>query len=108
MKETHVKIDRKDAVELHDKLMNATGADKNLDQHIARAFALQSREFSASIEDAKSVVEYLFPKAHIHLGYGVTGVFPSATLSVAGRLYTSEAPTVPIAILRSSFMALAD
>lgn len=105
---THVKVSRKDAVELNDKVKIAIGADKNLDKRIAEALAMQPMEFTADIEDAKAIVEHLFPDAHIHLGYGVTGVFPCATLSVAGRLYVSEAPTVPIAILRASFSALAE
>jgi hypothetical protein len=108
LENTPVKVSRKDALELKDKVINAIGADKELDQHIARALSMQAMEFTAAIEDAKSIVEYLFPDAHIHLGYGVTGIFPCATLSIADRRYTSEAPTVPIAILRVSFTALAE
>lgn len=96
---------RKDTLKLSRKIRVATGSDKELDKCIGQILAIEVAEFTGSIEHAKSVLKMLLPDAELHVGYGATGIFPCATVATAGHLYTNEAPTVPIAILRACFSA---
>lgn len=93
-------------VELLAAINELTGADAAIDRKISEATGLEIEDFSSSIDAARALVELMLPEARLHLGYGVTGLFPSATVSGAGCHAVREAPTVPLAILRSLFQCL--
>ncbi|EME71782.1 hypothetical protein H261_00997 [Paramagnetospirillum caucaseum] len=81
--------------------MQATGAESGLDGDLAAAFGVAPAPFTASVPDCRALVETVVPGMRLHLGYGANGMFPYALLSGEGLHIVSEAPTVPLAILRS-------
>lgn len=86
-------------------LAAATGADAMLDREIADATGFALEPFTSSVDAARALFEHLLPEWHLHVGYGATGVFPYATASLGDRSFPSEAPTVPLAILRAAWSA---
>lgn len=99
-------LDRAATERLSAKLAAAGGADAVIDQAIIDLIGFAPASVSSSIDAARGLAEQLLPEAHIHLGYGVTGMFPSATISDNGRTVIREAPTVPLAILRATWAML--
>ncbi len=93
--------------DLERRLLAATGADAALDRALAEAFARPVAEFTGSVEAARDLVAAALPGWSLHLGFGVTGMFPYAALTNNGVRITSDAPTVPLAILRSVVAAAA-
>ncbi len=86
---------------LEKRLELATGAEPELDRELAMAFAVAEAPFTASVPHCRTLVEAALPGMKLHLGYGASGMFPYALLSGEGLHVVSEAPTVPLAILRS-------
>lgn len=90
-----------DWLELGRKLERAGGAEPELDRALAAAFGVVVAAFTASVPDCRHLAEAALPGMKLHLGYGASGVFPYASLAGEGLHVVSEAPTVPLAILRS-------
>lgn len=93
--------------ELTKRLEAATGADAGLDREVALAFGRPEAPFTASVEACRALAAAALPGLRLHLGYGATGVFPYASLAGDGLHVVSDAPTVPLAILRSLVAAAA-
>lgn len=93
--------------ELGRRLLAASGGDDRLDADIAELFARPKEAFSASVEACRALVAAALPDWKLHLGYGASGMFPYASLSRDGVRIVSDAPTVPLAILRSAVAAKA-
>ncbi len=87
--------------ELERRLERASGADALLDGDLAVAFGVSEAPFTASVPHCRDLVEAVLPGMKLHLGYGASGMFPYASLSGEGVYIVSEAPTVPLAVLRS-------
>jgi hypothetical protein len=84
-------------------LGKATGADADIDRMIAECFAVASVDYSASIDHCRALAGQLLPGWRLHLGYGVTGLFPYASLTRGDEIHIAEAPTLPLAVLRALF-----
>lgn len=84
-------------------LRNAQGADTKIDRTIAQIFAVASADYSSSVEQCRSLVGLLLPGWRLHMGYGANGIFPYASLSKGDDVFTADAPTLPLAILRALF-----
>lgn len=93
--------------ELGRRLERAGGAEPDLDSALASAFGVAAAPFTASVPDCRQLAEVALPDMKLHLGYGASGVFPYASLAGEGLHVVSEAPTVPLAILRSIVAAQA-
>lgn len=93
--------------ELAGRLEAATGADAALDRAVAGAFGRPDAPFTASVEECRALAAAVRPDLRLHLGYGASGVFPYASLAGDGLHVVSDAPTVPLAILRSLVSAAA-
>ncbi|CAA7626108.1 hypothetical protein [Magnetospirillum sp. SS-4] len=87
------------------RLTQASGSDAGLDAAVAKAFAQPEAGYTSSVEACRALVAAALPGWRLHLGYGVTGTFPYASLSRDGCHIVSDAPTVPLAILRSAVEA---
>ena len=96
-----------DWIELGRRLVAAVGADAALDEALAAAFAQPVAPFTASVEACRALVAAILPDWRLHLGYGASGMFPYALLTNAATRIMSDAPTVPLAILRSLVAAKA-
>ena len=94
-----------DWTELERRLAVATGGDGDLDLAIAQAFHQPEAPYSISVSACQALVGVCMPQWRLHLGFGVTGLFPYASLARDGVLIISDAPTVPLAILRSAVAA---
>ncbi|WP_237051528.1 hypothetical protein [Magnetospirillum sp. ME-1] len=90
-----------DWLELGRKLERASGAEPELDRDLADAFGVAAAPFTASVPDCRALAQSVLPGMKLHLGYGASGLFPYASLAGEGLHVISEAPTVPLAILRS-------
>ena len=88
-------------------LSTAAGSDSQLDEALAKAFGQPKAAFTSSVEDCRSLVAASLPDWHLHLGYDASGMFPYASLVREPSRIMSEAPTVPLAILRSAVAAKA-
>lgn len=84
-------------------LRKANGADAAIDRAIAQLFAVASADYSSSIEQCRSLVAELLPGWRLHMGYGANGIFPYASLTKGDDVFTADAPTLPLAILRVLF-----
>ena len=87
--------------ELERRLERASGADALLDHDLAVAFGASEAPFTSSVPDCRTLAGAVLPGLRLHLGYGASGMFPYASLSGEGLYIVSEAPTVPLSILRS-------
>lgn len=90
---------------LTERLAAATGADPAIDAEIARAFAIADDAYTASVETCRILARERLPDWHLHVGYGASGMFPYAALSRGEERFASEAPTLPLAILRAAAAA---
>jgi hypothetical protein len=88
-------------------LAAATGPDTGLDALIAASLDQKMADYSGSVDRSGRLVATLLADWHLHVGFGGSGVFPYATLSRGEERAEAEAPTVPLAILRATIMALA-
>lgn len=91
--------------ELAARLKAAAGADGALDGAVATGFGLPPADYTASVDHCRALIASALPGWSLHLGYGVSGVFPYATLGRGDRRHTAEAPTVPLAMLRAAVAA---
>lgn len=85
--------------------MLATGSDHELDAAIAAAFAQPDGPYTSSVESCRALVGAGMPDWRLHIGYGASGTFPYASMARQGVVVISDAPTVPLAILRSAVAA---
>jgi hypothetical protein len=83
------------------RVAQATGSDKDLDRDLATAFARPIAEYTASVADCRALAAAVLPEWRLHLGFSATGMFPYACLANNGTRIISDAPTVPLAILRA-------
>lgn len=97
-----------DWTELASGLEAATGADGALDGAIAETFRVAPADYTASVDGCRALIASALPGWSLHLGYGVSGVFPYAALSSGDRRHMAEAPTVPLAMLRAAVAAMTD
>jgi hypothetical protein len=86
-------------------LTAATGGDHGLDRAIAEAFAQAPAEYTESVAACRSLVAVALSGWKLHVGYGVSGLFPYAALSSGEIHLEAEAPTLPLAILRVAVAA---
>jgi len=86
-------------------LANATGGDHALDQAIAEAFGQAPAEYTESAAACRALVAAALPGWKLHVGYGVSGLFPYAALSRDEAHLEAEAPSLPLAILRAAVLA---
>ena len=89
------------------RLRGASGTDFALDEALAAAFGQMIAPFTSSVEAARGLVAAALPGWRLHLGFGATGLFPYASLAHDGTMIISDAPTVPLAILKSAVSAKA-
>lgn len=92
-----------DSEDLKAALWKANGADADIDRAIAQRYAVAPVDYSSSIEQCRSLVDQLLPGWRLHIGYGVTGIFPYASLTRGDEILVAEAPTLPLAVLRALF-----
>jgi hypothetical protein len=93
--------------DLAKRLDAAVGADSALDREIAATFGVAEAPFTASVSHCRALVESALPDLRLHLGFSANGLFPYASLVGDAVHVMSEAPTVPLAILRSLAAAAA-
>jgi len=92
---------------LDEWLRAASGSDAALDQALSEAFGVKPAPFTSSVEACRDLVRQTLPEWRLHLGYGASGIFPYAALVTDGSRVASDAPTVPLAVLRSAVAAKA-
>jgi hypothetical protein len=88
------------------RLDYADGPDPAIDEEIARMFQAEPAAYLSSAVAARKLVGDIWPEARLKVGYDVSGVFPSATVTCGERRGSSVAPTVSLAILRALMGAL--
>lgn len=91
--------------ELGRRLLQAAGTDAVLDAALAAAFDQAVAPFTSSVDACRALVAAALPEWRLHLGFGASGLFPYASLAHDGIRIISDAPTVPLAILRSAVAA---
>ena len=89
-----------------ERLEVVDGPDPTIDQEIARMFQTEPADFLSSAVAARKLVGDVWPEARLNVGYDVSGVFPTATVTCGKRRGSSVAPTVSLAILRALTGAL--
>ncbi len=88
------------------KLQASSGSDKAIDAAIAARFAVPPADYTASVEACRTLVGSVLTGWRLHIGWGVSGLFPYATLGNGETRAAAEAPTVPLAILRALLAAV--
>lgn len=86
------------------RLAAATGPDPALDQDIAQTLgggntAGERPAYTASIDRCFDLLHQVAPGWHWHVGFGVTGLLPYASLALGPRRFEASAATVPLALL---------
>lgn len=76
---------------LGDRLNAATGPDAALDTMIAEVFHAPPAGYTESVEDCRRLVGSALPGWELHLGFGVSGLFPYALIG-KGNHRAVEAP----------------
>ena len=94
--------------ELYRALVHAGGADPALDARLVETLGVPQAGYTASVEACQRLTADRLPGWRLHLGYGVSGVFPYAALTDGEQRHAAEAPTVPLAILRALLETLCD
>jgi len=92
--------------ELHHALVQAGGSDPALDARLVETLGVPQAGYTASVEACRHLTANKLPGWRLHLGYGVSGVFPYAALTDGQQRRAAEAPTVPLAILRALLATL--
>ena len=102
--------------QLVQRLEKATGADPALDAELHAAFRClgqddlgeEVRDYSGSVGTCFDIIHTLLPHWRWHVGFGVNGIVPYATVSKGQRdRFEASAPTVPLALLLALTRALA-
>ena len=97
------------------RLEKATGADPTLDAEIHAAFRSLGqadlgeavRDYSGSVKTCFDIIHTLLPHWRWHVGFGVNGIVPYATVSKGQNdWFEASAPTVPLALLLALTRAL--
>lgn len=112
---------RSELARLIEALESARGADRDLDRRIDQVIARMSRSntdvsavasspiphYTSSVSTCIALMERILPDWKWHLGYGVKGIFPYASLSNSdvGRCQSS-APSVPLAMCLAILRAI--
>ncbi|MCA1907663.1 MAG: hypothetical protein LDL39_04805 [Magnetospirillum sp.] len=81
-------------------LDDAPGGSVGLDDLVAQVYGVPAGPYSESVDRCLELVKSVVPGWRLHVGYGVSGVLPYASLTQAGTHYEAEGPTVPLAVLR--------
>lgn len=81
-------------------LDDAPGGSVGLDDLVARVYGVPAGPYSESVDCCLGLVKSVLPGWRLHIGYGVSGVLPYASLTQVDTHYEAEGPTVPLAILR--------
>lgn len=81
-------------------LGDAHGGSAELDELVAKVYGQPAEVYSESVDCCLSLVKCLLPHWRLHIGYGVSGILPYASLTQGESHFEAEAPTVPLAILR--------
>jgi hypothetical protein len=98
------------------RLQEATGADRGLDAHVHAIVQELTRDpsresipkYTASEPACLELIGQVLPGWKWHVGYGVKGVFPYASVSNDdGKRFEAKAPTVPLALLLALLWAIA-
>lgn len=92
------------------RLKRATGADRMLDQRIARLLEPDStnrpiHRYTASVDSCIALIERVLPDWAWHVGYGPRGILPYAAIHKSEARFESTAPTVPLALLAAMVRA---
>jgi hypothetical protein len=96
-----------DSARLNDLLAHlgaATGPDTVLDREIVAVLGEgvtggEEPAYTASIDRCFDLLHRVAPGWHWHVGFGVTGLLPYATLALGPRRFEASAATVPLALL---------
>lgn len=94
-----------DADSVRASIWQARGSDPLLDQMIAKAFQVEQSDYTSSVPAARALTERLMPNASLHVGFDALGILPVATLIGPNINVVETAATVPLAILRSLWVA---
>lgn len=81
-------------------LAHALGGSAELDDLVARAYGVPPGPYSESVDRCLGLIKGILPQWRLHVGYGVSGVLPYASLTRGDSHFEAEAATVPLAILR--------
>lgn len=90
--------------DLEARITAATGPDAALDAAIAAALGAnvgggQAPGATASVDRCLDLAHRHLPDWHWHVGFGVTGIMPYATLAHGSQRFEATAATVPLALL---------
>lgn len=85
---------------LIDMLATAHGGCAELDRLVADVYELPPAAYSESVDCCLHMVKGVLPHWRLHIGFGVSGILPYASLTQDDRHYEAEGPTVPLAVLR--------
>ncbi len=111
-----LKVTKADIQSLIKRLEEASGADRELDARIHTVVASLADDpaegdcppYTASVKACFELIHQALPGWRWHVGYGVRGVFPYASLSDGRKhRYEAEGPTVPLVLLLALSRALA-
>ena len=94
--------------ELSRRIAAATGADRQLDDDLARLLGpgAPAADYTASVDRCIDLVHARLPGWAWHVGRNASGVLPYATLHRGEQLVAEAAPTVPLALLRALACAI--
>ena len=94
--------------ELSRRIAAATGADRQLDDDLARLLGpgTPAADYTASVDRCIDLVHARLPGWAWHVGWNASGVLPYATLHRGEHLVAEAAPTVPLALLRALVRAV--
>jgi hypothetical protein len=90
-------VTKPDWLALATQINAAAGPNAGLDAAIAEAFRAPAADYTESTEAGRRLVALALPGWHLHLGFGVSGVFPYAVITKGDERAEAEAPTVPLA-----------
>jgi hypothetical protein len=111
-----VSVQASEITRLIKRLQKADGADRRLDTHVHAvvhsltddASGKDIPHYTASEPACFELIPRVLPGWKWHVGYGVKGVFPYATVSNGrGTRFQASAPTVPLALLLVLLQAMA-
>jgi len=85
---------------LKDRIEQATGPSRALDQAVSDALNVPLRDYSSSVDACMGLIHELFPTAHWHVGRADDGVSMYATLTKGRHRAESTNITVPLALLK--------
>jgi len=81
-------------------LGDAHGGSAELDELVAKVYGQPAELYSESVDCCLRLVKSCLPHWRLHIGFGVSGILPYASLTQGETHVEAEGPTVPLAILR--------